>query len=74
MPIVNSGKCKLTCILFKIHHLIIEEGTPFSHMQLPQLPTEEEMLEEAAELYDCGDDTNACELAEYYGLTDIEIA
>ena len=38
------------------------------------LVTLEEMLEEAAELYDCGDDTNACELAEYYGLTDIEIA
>lgn len=32
-----------------------------------------EMLEEAAELYDVGDDTNPCGWEEYYELTDIPV-
>lgn len=45
----------------------------YFNFECGNLLTLAEMLREAAELYDCDDDTNACELAEYYGLTDIEI-
>lgn len=37
------------------------------------LLTYDEMLEEARELYDCGDDTNACDLSEYYLDTGDEV-
>ena len=37
------------------------------------LLTYDEMVEEARELYECGDDTNACGLSEYYLDTDDEV-
>lgn len=45
----------------------------YMNLETGELLTYREMIEQAEELYDFGDYTNALELLEYYELTDIEV-